>query len=594
MLPRYRSAPLLLLAAVSFMVSLFPLYSRAAAPAYPEADYFEVVVLGGTPEGVAAAVAAAREGRRVLLAEPGGSLGGIMTRGGLNTVDLNRGPDWQLLNGGLFEEWYRRVEGDSFDVSTASRAFAALVGAERNITLWLNTGIGRPVVTDGQVRAVTLLTDRGPMPVRALRFIDATADAEVAAVAGVGFTVGRSDYVGRVQGQAVTLVFRLTGVNWGRAAAYLEADGDPASGSSARSLWGYSEIMYGYTSREPRVGVRGLNVGRQNDGSVLINALWVFGVNALDNGSLAEARRLAEAELPRLAEYIRRNCPGFEGAQLAGTADDLYVRESRHMSDALYQLTIDDVLENRDQPDAVAYGSYPVDIQAAVPGERVRIVGVPRRYAVPLRSLIPARHGNLAVASRSAGYTSLAHGSARTVPVGMAAAQAAGVAAAVSLEEGVSLPALALRPDLVARVQERLRAQGVRLAPFSEPSPLDGSPFAEHVRFFRRRGLVEAGYTNNYRLEEPVTGQELNQFLLEVGAAFGLSLAVPAVEPGTPLTLSEGVTWLYAARRAVPGDPVAEALRAGAVEPGWEPEALLTRGQLYQAARRILMPGVAE
>ncbi len=462
---------------------------------------FDVAVIGGTPEGVSAAVGAARQGKRVVLIEEEARLGGTMVLAGLNSVDLNRAPDGELLNGGIFAEWYRQVEGDSFDTGTAEQVFRDLVQTEPNITLWMGTKVTGVRSSSSRISGITVNRSGRSLTVRAERYIDSTEDADVAAAAGVQFTLGREDYTGRPDGQAVTLVFGLTGIDWERASAYLEGDGDPHTGATERSLWGYGDVMDRYVPVSPRIGMRGLNVGKQNDGSALVNALWIFGVDPLRAESRQEAIEVAQSELPAILAYIRRYCPGFETVELSGTASHLYVRETRHLAEALYMLTIDDVLENRDQPDAVAYGSYPVDIQASAPGEGVTIVGVPRRYAVPLRSLIPRSLENLLVASRSAGYSSLAHGSARTIPVGMAVAQAAGVAAAISIDQGVTLQALAADPTMVAAVQDALRAQGVTLAPFSEPSPLDGHPYADQIRQLRRRGLYAAGYENDYSLD---------------------------------------------------------------------------------------------
>ncbi|HWI63208.1 MAG TPA: FAD-dependent oxidoreductase [Symbiobacteriaceae bacterium] len=550
----YRRLMALSLASAVLFVLFLPLPSKAVAPSQPDAERYDVAVLGGTPEGVAAAVAAARLGRRVLLVEPRSRLGGLLVHGGLNSLDLNRAPGGALLNGGIFAELYSRLEGDSFDTNTAAATLHDMVLREKLITLWTGTEIREPVVAGGQVAGVWVRGPGGPALVVADRFVDATEDADVAAAAGVAFTVGREDYTGVRDGQAATLVFRLKGVDWRRAVQHLAADGDDYTGATERSLWGYGEVMHRYQPRSTRIAMRGLNVGRQNDGTVLINALWIFGVDPLSPAAREAGMAEAVAELPAVVSYIRAHCPGFEQAELAGTAAELYVRESRHMSGALHFLTIDDVLEHRDQPDAIGYGSYAVDIQAAGPHERVQIVGAPTQYAIPLRSLVPQNLSNLAVASRSAGYSSLAHGSARTIPVGMAAGQAAGVAAAVSLAHGVGFPELARTPGYVRLVQGELRAQGVRLAPFSQPSPLAGHPFADDVRHFRRLGLITAGYGNDYGLDAPVTGAELADFVARAGAALGRPVRSVAV-----------------ARLAGGGAP-------------------MTRGMLYRAARRVLFP----
>lgn len=95
------------------------------------------------------------------------------------------------------------------------------------------------------------------------------------------------------------------------------------------------------------------------------------------------------------------------------------MRESRHIIGE-YQLTIDDVLENRDCWDKIAIGSYPVDVQPTAQQTYGTVVGNPDRYAIPYRSIVPLEVENLLVVGRSASYKSLAAGSARVIPIGMA------------------------------------------------------------------------------------------------------------------------------------------------------------------------------
>lgn len=108
--------------------------------------------------------------------------------------------------------------------------------------------------------------------------------------------------------------------------------------------------------------LRGFNIARQDNGNVLLNALIIFGVDVLDEESKQAGIARGQEELAYIVPYLRENCVGFENAELVSTAEQLYVRESRHII-GKYQLTIDDVLENRDCADKIAIGGYPVDVQ---------------------------------------------------------------------------------------------------------------------------------------------------------------------------------------------------------------------------------------
>ena len=211
--------------------------------------------------------------------------------------------------------------------------------------------------------------------------------------------------------------------------------------------------------------LRGFNIARQNNGNVLINALIIFGVDPLSEESKAEGIARAQAEMEYLIPYIRENFAGFEKAELVKTAEQLYVRESRHIIGE-YQLTIDDVLENRDQWDKIAIGAYPVDVQPTAAQTYGTVIGSPDRYAIPFRCLVPLKVDNLLVVGRSASYMSLAAGSARVIPIGMAEGEAAGVAAAYSVNNQMDFRTMSQEKTAIASVQEALKKQGAYLEDF--------------------------------------------------------------------------------------------------------------------------------
>jgi hypothetical protein len=697
---------------------------------------FEVIVIGGDPEGVAAAVAAARAGARTLLVDPSDRLGGLWTRGWLNVLDMNLDAAGKPLNGGIFAEIYRRLDGTSFDVAAMERHLRQLVAATPNLvvataavsvrpvlagrprplfkpgqTLWPDDPIGAGSITPGKAPSTTssslsrglessqnasgssdeaieakavpngltseavkfdpgekkepslarrgqawpTTVSRSGEDVRSLlvcgsegwladeppflpdaateaaviegiellgsdgrcstitgqRFIDASQDADLAVAAGAGWIRYGEDVWGEPRNMAVTLVFRLDGIGaagWSRLRAELRARGGGTGlvGANDRSAWGFGETLREYKPRSPRVGVRALNIGRQDDDTVLINALQVFGVDGLDPVARREARQIAEAELPSLVAFLRRRLPGFETARLAGTAPELYVRTSRQIK-ALHRLTVDDVLENRDFPDRVAFGSYPLDVQATDPGFAGDIIGKPACYAVPLRSLIPRGFANLLVVGRSAGFDSLAQSSARTVPVGIAAGQGAGVAAVVSLRRQLPLDRLPDDPGAVGEMHRQLAGQGVTIG----SNPARPGPETTHwayagLRFLRRRAQISGGYHNRYDLDAPMPVKALTNRLLFLGRDFDQATrqrfeTLGNATPTAPLTLGAACLLLHSLGMtsgtsstdfdaAVPAEGAAAAIAAfraaGLLAPPWpsdlkDPDQVLSRGAGY-------------
>lgn len=493
---RHKRRKRVFLAMIVILVLLLPaaFLSQSKKSSY---DY-DLVVAGSDPEGIAAALSAARNGASVLLVDWRSEVGGLLTRGWLCTLDMNYDPAGNLLTRGIFQEFFQQLEGVSFDVGTARTVLERMLSAEKNVTLLLGQRLDRVLRKKDRVAAVLL--ENGEW-IAAARFIDATQDADLAAMAGAGFTLGMED-LGSKRRQAVTLVLEVGGVDWDELTSALANDPGGYSGAYGTSAWGFLEEMRDYRSFDPQIRSRGLNISLQNSGNVLINAMHIFGVDALDPESREEAMERGQKEAEFLVRYMRQKLPGFKEAFLAGTAPELYVRETRHLK-GLYRLTIDDILEHRDFWDKIALGSYPVDVQATAMDDWGAVVGNPAMYSIPLRCLVPGELTNLLVVGRGASYDSLAHGSARVVPVGMAAGEAAGVAAALSLEKGVNFHELCEDKSLVASLQERLKEQGAYLQDFEFPHALEGHPLYPVIRELRFYGLVTGRYDNDYRLEEP-------------------------------------------------------------------------------------------
>jgi hypothetical protein len=231
-------------------------------------------------------------------------------------------------------------------------------------------------------------------------------------------------------------------------------------GTRDNYAWERGDIIKDYVPRGPDVVILSINFGRQDDGSVVLNTLNVVNVDGLSHHSRQKAHDEATREIPFLIEYLRHRMPGFERAELAQIAPELYIRETRHIH-GFYSLKVADIKEDRAFPDRIALCSYPLDLH---PYEKrdANPFG-PKRYlyTLPLRALVPRKVDGLFVASRSLSATYSAAGSARVIPVTMAAGQAAGEAATLCANEGISPHQLAQSAEQIAIVQNNLRAVGL-------------------------------------------------------------------------------------------------------------------------------------
>ncbi|MCL1805566.1 MAG: FAD-dependent oxidoreductase [Clostridiales bacterium] len=492
---------------------------------------YDVIVVGAEPEGIAAAVSAARNGMKTLLLEESHTLGGLMTLGQLNFLDMCYDHEGTLLTRGIFEEFYNAVDGTAFDITTAKNYFIDLVTLEELLTLRTGSSLLAPLTEYGRVTGVVMMEGGKEVPYTAKRIIDATADGDLAAMAGVPYTYGGEDIGEPERQMGVTLVFELSGVNWPRVFLHLNwarikgaFTGDRANiGATNKTAWGYEEEGYSYKPRDAMMRLRGFNIARQRSGTVLINALLIFGIEPLAPGSFEAAAERVKDELIYLIPYIRENFAGFDKAELAATAGRLYVRETRHFIGE-YQLSIDDVLGNRDQWDKIAIGSYPADVQPSVQQPFGTVIGNPDHYAVPFRCIIPTGADDLLIVGRSASYTSLAASSARVLPLGMAVGQAAGAAAAQSIREGMDFRTISRDPAAVHRLQSTLKSQGAYLEDFISSDPNSAHWAYEGMAALRRLGLMDGGYENDYRLDSPMDKWRFQYMLNGVIRKAGYSL----------------------------------------------------------------------
>jgi len=477
-------------------------------------DEVDVVVVGGEPEGVAAAISAARNGASVILIEHRDELGGLFTYGMLNFLDIPQGPDGQSVSRGIFEEWHSLVGKQSaFDVELAKKVFRQMVEAEENITLLTETDVVAVQKDSNKVVGLTYKNADGEFNVKAGSFIDATQDADFAVMAGAPYFVGGEDVGIEDKKMAVTLMIHLKGVDWDgvREAAASGKFGEAEVTDTA--AWGFVELTRMYKPTEENTRLRGLNLAKVGD-EYYINALQIFGVDGLDPASKAEGIERGKREIDNILAYLKAEFKGFENAVVASYPPELYVRETRHIL-AEYQLPMSDVWTNRNHWDNIAYASYPVDIEAQTPQDYGFIVSAPTAYAIPFRSLVPKEIDGLLFVGRSAGFSSIAAGSARIVPTGMAVAEAAGAAAAQLKDTEQSFRQLSQDEVGIEKLRATLIAQGAYLDDIETTYPYAGEWYDESVQQLMDYGLIFGRYDNNLLVDNPTTVQYFTNLIAE-------------------------------------------------------------------------------
>jgi len=414
----------------------------------------DVVVVGGGPAGMAAAFAAARNGASTVMLERYSHLGGLASGGMVLVLDdmwdshlreisvrgvcLNlierldalglaqfpRQDEWGIAPAAI-QRWTRWGAFDfhtqdkphpivfaaAFDPDGFKRVALEMVAAH-GVDLRLHSWFSHAWVEGGRIKGVVCDTKSGRQAILGDVVIDTTGDLDVAAAAGAPHIGGA---------YMLTTVFRLGNVDCDAAErfereqpkqfALLDKEVKRLIGGSWAHWW----------LRTPLPGV------------VWCNCPHMTGLDGLKVEDLTRAEVTGRQHIHQSVDFVRANVPGFERCVVIDVAPQTGVRQTR-MLEGEYVITKEDLMARTRFADAVARG---------------------RDYTTPYRALLPKQIDNLLVAGRHYSATSSAQKMSREIPPCMAMGEAAGVAAAMALDAGVSV-----RDVDVKRLQAKLRAQG--------------------------------------------------------------------------------------------------------------------------------------
>lgn len=470
---------------------------------------YDVIVFGAEPEGIVTAISAARNNMKVLLAEKRDGPGGLLTYAMLNTIDMNFNDDGVLLSQGIFEEFYAKLNNrNSFDVEVAKNAFKEMLATEKNIKVMYNVD-SYTVGSNGTEIEYAIIDDEKYI---AKTYIDCTQDADITVAAGAEYVIGWEDINEKNRSMSATLVIHMDNVDWDKACETIKKENRPNTGYSDRGIWAFGNITQNYIPVQTNMRLKALNIGRQNDGSVLINSLQIINADMLDSNSKERAYEKCKEEANYLAKFIKENVPGFENAKLVGVAPELYVRETRHIIGE-YRMTVKDMLESTYYNSAIGLASYPIDVQTTSIYDYGYIIGAPDQYYIPMGTIVPKGFKNLLTIGRSGSYTSIAAGSARVIPTGMTLGQSAGIMAAIAKERNTDFQEMLNNYSTIRDVQNRMKLQGMYLPKESKPVVDVNGRYYNYIIEMCEKGILSLGYNNTFNPDDTMSEREFIVFL---------------------------------------------------------------------------------
>jgi len=417
----------------------------------------DVCVAGGGPSGMAAAVAAARQGASVFLAESQGFFGGLATTA-LVPAFMPFGNGVDFLAGGIGREifdlcmengFYGRPMGSvGIHIEKYKRICDGLITREPNIAYSFFTNL-IDVIKDGdRVEYVVFSAKSGTFAVKAKVFIDGTGDGDLCALAGNPYAMGGAD--GKTM--PATLCSIWSGIDWDDKKF---SDGSQLERAFADGLF----------TQEDRHLPGMFRIGEALGGG---NIGHCFDVDAIDEASLTKAMITGRKLIPEYEKYYREYLGrGYKDAGVAITGSYLGVRESRRIAGD-YELNVDDFLRRASFGDEIGRFSYPVDIHIAAPDkesyEKFRKEHGEMRYkdgesyGIPYRILLPKTLSNVYVAGRCVSTDKQMQSSIRVMPACFIMGQAAGLGAALAVQN--ENRAGETRAVDIAQLQQKIRGIG--------------------------------------------------------------------------------------------------------------------------------------
>ena len=400
----------------------------------------DVLVCGGGPAGIGAAIRAAQLGVSVMIIETQGCLGGIATAGMMSHWG---GRSSSKVMTEIWDKAYELGKEIGWEKDTCcgkdtiyhevQKIVIEEMVKREGIKVLYYTQACSAVMENDKIIGVIIQNKSGRGYIRAKRVVDATGDGDIAASAGVPFFKGRESD-GRMQ--PCTIMFNVGGVDTDRALF------PPSFETTIETPKGEIQALAKELLPFPAGHV--LLYRQPMPGTVCCNMTNAIEIDGTDGESITKGTMICRSQIAPIVKFLREYIPGYENCWLMNSASLIGIRETRHF-EGLASLTKDDILEARVHDDWIVRRAwFNFDVHNLT-GASLDKTGAQKHfkqnndYTIPFGCILPKKVEGLLLSGRNISGSHMAHSNFRIMSVCIAIGEAAGVAAALSVKQNIKL-----------------------------------------------------------------------------------------------------------------------------------------------------------
>jgi hypothetical protein len=476
-------------------------------------DQYSFVVFGTEPEGIAAALSAARMGLKTILITEDPDAGSYI-KSGLITYTS---PDYAVINGkkkrlnnGIYAELFGDT-GGNFAINDYINAAAKMLEKEPNLTVLYDAGFLSAEISENIVEGIKIYHNGETRLIEAPIFLDATEDGKILSLCNVPYFTGSADLNVPNAYIPVEYNFMISNVKWKDLENIRK---------QAQDIYDFETVLRQYEKHSAKTKISNLKFIEQSENDIVISGIRMHQVNVDDPEKLAQDFNDALTEAKLLTAFLRYAFIPFADCTFKTGPAKFHIPEYRHFQ-GKYRLRVEDILENRDFRNKIVMASAPVDgekfVSSELSEEYSYIIGNPTVYSIPLDCFISVNLDNLLMVGKKASYSSLAATSAGRMAVSITSGEALGITAAYCYLNDLTPVELSTASDqTIAEFHNMLKRARITLDNFDIPNPNEGHWAWPSVKVLTEYGLLAGGIDNDYLFDMEAYQENLTTLIINL------------------------------------------------------------------------------